>query len=269
MKKSVLNKISIISIMLTMQLMACGNPETELEETAKIADIIELQSDEIEILSKMYVNEEHIQNGNLFSYQRDNLERYRYAKVYLLEKYPDYTMEIIYGEPKSKLMPQAEFTFVDKEGDGKNYTVYIYNSEDNNGYYAEDNFYEAIIADKYDECVQDALQQKVNNVEIVISTMPWPKGKEYDSNLKIEDITSGKVELSANTSIYIVDNIMTEDIFQNIVSEIKEIICSNHFYGSFKVYAYDGTYSADILRKEGLRPQNYIFKATFQNFRED
>ena len=126
--------------MLTIQLMACGNSEMKSEETAKMADIIELQSDEIEILSKMYVNEERIQSGNLFSYQRDNLERYRYAKVYLLEKYPDYTMEIIYGEPKSKLMPQAEFTFVDKEGDGKNYTVYIYNSEDNNGYYEEDNF---------------------------------------------------------------------------------------------------------------------------------
>ena len=72
--------------MLTIQLMACGNSEMKSEETAKMADIIELQSDEIEILSKMYVNEERIQSGNLFSYQRDNLERYRYAKVYLLEK---------------------------------------------------------------------------------------------------------------------------------------------------------------------------------------
>ncbi|MBQ6787686.1 MAG: hypothetical protein IJO85_08190 [Lachnospiraceae bacterium] len=234
-----------------------------------MTDTMELQPDEIRILSGMYIDEERIATGNLFSYQKDNLERYRFAKKYLLEKYPDYSFEIQYGEPKSKLMSQAEFTFISEIDEEKSYKLCVYSTEDNNDYYAEDNFYEAVFAEKYDAYMQDMLAKEVEKVSAVTSLMPWKKGMEYGVDMTVEDVTSGKLELSANTTIYIADSQMTETAFDEVTEKIKNIIQNNHFYGSFKIYVFDDHFSVEELNKEERRLSDYLYKDTFQNFREE
>ena len=268
-KRTYVKKILVIFVILCVYLVACGESEKKEEKREEMIDTMELQPDEIRILSGMYIDEERIATGNLFSYQKDNLERYRFAKKYLLEKYPDYSFEIQYGEPKSKLMSQAEFTFISEIDEEKSYKLCVYSTEDNNDYYAEDNFYEAVFAEKYDAYMQDMLAKEVEKVSAVTSLMPWKKGMEYGVDMTVEDVTSGKLELSANTTIYIADSQMTETAFDEVTEKIKNIIQNNHFYGSFKIYVFDDHFSVEELNKEERRLSDYLYKDTFQNFREE
>ena len=268
-KWTYVKKALVIFTMLCVQLVGCGESEIKEERREEMTEIMELQPDEIKILSGMYIDNERIETGNLFSYQKDNLERYRFAKKYLLEKYPDYSFEIQYGEPKSKLMPQAEFTFISEIDEQKSYKLCVFDAQDSNDYYAEDNFYEAVFAEKYDAYLQDILTKEVEKVSAVNSLMPWTKGMEYGVDMTVEDVTSGQLELSANTTIYITDSQMTEAAFDESTEKIKNVIQNNHFYGSFKIYVFEDSFSIEELMKKEEKFLNYRYKDTFQNFREE
>lgn len=254
--------------------ISCGQNQQEAEETEQMAEMLTLQPDEIEILSSMYVNEERIQRGELFSYQQDNLERYRFARQYLAEKYPDYDLEIISGEPKSRFMPYAEFAFTQRNNGQKTYKLYVKDMQGEleqkfSKYYAEDNFYESFFAEKYDTYVHNILKREVGHIVRVSSSMPWTKGKEYGSDMAMEDILDGKLELSANTMIFIMDSTATEMSAKETAGTIEKIIQEQNLYGSFQVYIYEDGYPIDNLSNSADVSSGVRYKETFQNFRKE
>lgn len=228
-----------------------------------------LQPDEIEILSSMYIDKERIKKGELFSYHKENLERYRCAKNYLAEKYPGYELRIVGGEPRSQQNPYAEFSFINGADDEKHYSVYVRDGEDGGEYYAEDDFYSFFFTKQYEAYIQEILGKEIPNIVAVSVSMSQAMGEEYGLDMKIDDIAEGRIRIEANTRIFLADSGATEADAEAVAGNIEEIVKEYGLYGFFQVYVYDDGYSAedmgDIGAMENL-PKNYRFKNTFQNF---
>ncbi len=264
-------KCKIAAIVLTVAIfcVSCGYNQQEVEEKVQMAESLTLQPDEIKILSSMYVNEDRIQSGKLFSYQQDNLERYRFAKQYLIEKYPGYRLEIISGEPKSRFTPYAEFMFKEDINEQKTYKLCVKNIEGGAEYCAEDNFYESFFGEKYDSYIEELLKREIDHIVKVSSSMPWTKGKDYDAGMDMEDILNGKLELSANTMIFIIDSVTTEMSAKETAGTIEKIIKEHNLYGSFQVYTYEDDYPIEKLSSGADIISEFRYKETFQNFRKE
>ncbi|MBO5522323.1 MAG: hypothetical protein J5986_01400, partial [Roseburia sp.] len=103
---------------------------------------MEMTQEEKELLCRLYINEEKINQGELFPYQVRTVEQYRYAKEVLARKYPSYEFKITYCEPQTIMDEYMELYFREEENGevGEDiYTMYVYEEKDE--YSAKDNFY--------------------------------------------------------------------------------------------------------------------------------
>lgn len=250
-----------LTLFLSLLLMACDN---QRPKESYAMETITMQPEETEFLRKIYVNEDRIKEGRLLSYQLDTLERYRFGKQYLAEKYPGKAFEILYGDPATKATKYADFTFREQSGEDT-YSLYVY-EEEAGGYYGKDNFYGTIFSEVFDGWLCDELQADCRSVSAVSSSMPWVKGKEYDQNMTVEDVLSGRLELSTKTTIYVSDSGMTEVQMQGLVGELEERVKSLKLQGSFKVYVVEKDAALLKIQENGLQKEEYRYRKTFQTY---
>lgn len=237
--------VSRFFILVCLLVMLCLT-DCSIERNKGVVQV--LSEDEIIMLESMYNNKERIKLGQLFDYQLDNLERYRFAKEYMSEKYSDYIYEFIGGEPKSKMNSYAQFYVENELCDI--YTVYV-----KDGYVAEDNFYASFFEEQYEAYIFDYLNDKIDGVIEVSSKMPFTKGVEYGINMQMTDIVSGDLDLTANSVIHIIGSFDSD-----IVDIIKNMSKECNLYGSYVVYFYSS--------EEDYRNVNYTDKETFQYFKK-
>ena len=100
----------------------------------------------------------------------------------------------------------------------------------------------------------------------VSSSMPWVKGKEYDQNMTVEDVLSGRLELSTKTTIYVSDSGMTEAEMKGLVGELKDRVKLFKLQGSFKVYVVEEDTSLLKIQENGLQKEEYRYRETFQTY---
>ena len=213
-----------------------------------IQGVVDLSDDEVIMLECMYNNKERIESGKLFDYQLDNLERYRLAKDYMLDKYPDCSYEFINGEPKSKLTPYAKF-YIEDDSD----TVYQICVKDN--FVVEDNFYASFFESQYEDYIVEYLRDRINGVIEVSSKMPFTKGVDYGFSMEMSDIISGEIEINTNTIIHIIGSCESD-----VLVTIRSMSEDCNLYGSYIIYFY--------RTAEDYKIENYSDKETFQYFKE-
>ena len=209
---------------------------------------ISLDQEEEKLLCDIFVDEERIKNGILLDYQIDCLEEIRFAKQYLEEKYAK-EFEIINYDPISKLNSTGNMDF--KTSDQSDEIFHLRINENDDGYYAVDNYYKVVIEEKYDDELKNIVE---NELEIDCKTYTVfysLKGPEVDGTQSVEEIIALGDELDRETWFFFNQADLNDDLEQRLKGLMKE----NHLYGSYTV-----CYAKNLIEnnKSGLEIRNEI-----------
>lgn len=218
---------------------------------------IHMSNEEKALLKSIYVNEERIDTGDLLSHHEDTLNRYRYGIESLKSKYPSYSFEIITAEPATKLNNYANFTFVsDSSGDNK-YSLYVY-KDNNDEYYAEDNFYSFTYGKLVDDYMYDFIHNINEGTYGVKSKMTYVKGANFDENLTINDLNKVAFQLI----------VYTTDIDNDCIEELENAMRSDGLSCSCKVYETASVVDGLLDGTLDIKDYDYADRFTFNTFDE-
>lgn len=239
-----------ITILVMSLLSGCGISISNNEP-------IHMSNEEKALLKSIYVNEERIDTGDLLSHQEDTLNRYRCGVESLKSKYPSYNFEIITAEPATKLNSYANFTFVsDSSGDNK-YSLYVY-KDNNDEYYAEDNFYSFTYGKLVDDYMYDFIHNINESTYGVKSGMTFVKGADFDENLTIDDLNKVAFQLT----------VYTTDIDNDCINKIEEALRNEGLSCSCKVYETASVVDGLIDGTLDIKDYGYADRFTFNTFDE-
>ena len=239
-----------ITILVMSLLSGCGISISNNEP-------IHMSNEEKVLLKSIYVNEERIDTGDLLSHQEDTLNRYRCGIESLKSKYPSYNFEIITAEPATKLNNYANFTFVsDSSGDNK-YSLYVY-KDNNDEYYAEDNFYSFTYSKLVDSYMYDFIHNINEDTYCVKSKMTYVKGADFDENLTIDDLNKVAFQLT----------VYTTDIDNGCIEELENAMRSDGLSCSCKVYETASVVDGLIDGTLDIKDYGYADRFTFNTFDE-
>lgn len=237
-----------ITILVMSLLSGCGISISNNEP-------IHMSNDEKALLKSIYVNEERIDTGDLLSHQEDTLNRYRCGTESLESKYPSYNFEIVTAEPATKLNNYANFTFVsDSSGDNK-YSLYVY-KDNNDEYYAEDNFYSFTYGKLVDDYMYDFIHNINEGTYGVKSKMTYVKGANFDENLTINDLNKVTFQLT----------VYTTDIDNDCIEELENAMRSDGLSCSCKIYETASVVDGLIDGTLDIKDYGYTDRFTFNTF---
>lgn len=227
---------------------------------------MEMSETEKNFLKGIYINEDRLEEGCLYSYQEKMLLQYRFVLGYLNEKYPSYSFEIIGGEPANAVNSYAGFSFCEKDGD----TVFQAQvTQEEEALIGEDNFYGEIIREPYDAYIYEECKGKLDLLGGVYSIITGIKGPDYNEKLTVEAIISGDKEISPLTEIYLNGAQITEEEWEEKAKLAEKEVRRLNLYGSYIVY-----YLTDTVPKaadgkgyhEYIGSNDFLYKYSFQNF---
>lgn len=219
-RRKVRTAVILLTVISMLAICSCG-----LWGKKDAWEHMEMTQEEKDFLCRLYIDEEKINQGELFPYQVRTVEQYRYAKEVLARKYPSYEFKITYCEPQTIMDEYMELYFREEENGevGEDiYTMYVYEEKD--GYSAKDNFYDKIFSPKYEAFLYENLQEIEQDIVKIKSGMSFAEGDEYDENMSVEDVLTGKVEISPHTSIFIFKEKISDDEGDEIFDKIKDKI---------------------------------------------
>lgn len=196
----------------------------------------ELTDEEKEWLIYAYGHEERINEGLLSESEAKRLKISREGLAVLEEKYPGYQFRV------TRVAHYSESTGfkVYEKNTGEIITMNV-KGDDESGYEVKDDFYEYFFADKYAAYMEELFKKNgIDNVT-VCPLMSGKYGREYDINMTVEDITSGRLRMWALVLVYVYAENMTETECTEYAKRIQEIIEQTKFYGSYNVYFKDTT----------------------------
>ena len=226
MKKRVYICIFICSILIS--LTGCMSNKSERGEME--VDKIELNEKQIEILVKAGCEEDRVREGVLTRANKKILEDYEAVVEYLEEKYRGVKFEFYDCIPKG--MAQSYTTFYMKTENIEE-TVEIEVEEVEEKKEIKDNFYGMYTQDAYAEIICEKLlkiDEKCERAEIEISGL---YGKEYNSNLTIEQVLENKIYLKAMGTIYLEKK--ESELLEERAKKIEKYMKECGFIGSFRL----------------------------------
>lgn len=227
---------------------------------------IEMSATEKDFLKEIYIDEDRIEEGFLYSYQEKMLLQYRFVLEYLSEKYPDYSFKILGGEPANAVNSCAGFSFREKDGD----TVFRAQVTQEEGTLkGEDNFYGEIIRESYDAYIYEKCKEKISFLSGVYSIITGVKGSDYNEKLTVEAIVSGEKEISPLTEIYLSGRQITEEEWEKEAELVEKEVRNLNLYGSYIVYYLTDTSENAFDAKgyhEYIQSNDFLYKYSFQNF---
>jgi len=201
----------------------------------------ELTDEEKEWLKVKFGDEERIEKGRLYEDEEKQLKMAREGLSVLEEKYPGYHFRITW---LNRFDTWTNFT-VYEESTGERITMNVKVDEES-GYEVEDDFYEYFFANKYAAYIEEQLEKEgIEDITVSVG-LPWEAGREYDINMTVEDVTSGRLELWAVVFVDIYVGDMPEEDCMEYARTIQRIIEKIDLYGSCHLYF------KDITKKEML-----------------
>lgn len=227
----------------------------------------EMTDEEKQFLEGIYMDEERIEKGKLYSYQKTMLMHYRFVLKYLNEKYPSYDFKIESGTPINKVNTYATFNFTEKNTEGR-FRCYLYQEEELD---CKDNFYGYIIREAYDDYIYHQCIDSIPSLLGTYSVISCARGIEYDENLTMEEIVSGDKPLhpwSPQTRIYLAGGRISEDEWEQTVETVENTIKAHELYGYYIIdYLYDGSVSEfDAAEYYHNLEAEVLYHRDFQNF---
>ena len=207
-------------------------PGTNEEEPEKY----DLTREEEELLCSIYVDEERIQDGFLYSFQVKTLEALRYCHRYLDEKYPEDEFRFCIIRPVNRFNKTGEIEFYSEKLKGQYYMLTYTENEDK--YSAMDNYYAVFVREPYDDMLQKLLWDNLGIKGLCYTDFYQPMGIETGRTTSAEELIAKRSELSRQTTVYM-DRKTMED---HTLDEIRKLFSEKGLYGG-----YDLCYGTGLL----------------------
>gem|GEM_PF-3775380 len=224
-----------------------GAAESRTEDTmAK-----ELSEDEIEVLCRMFIDEERIKAGRLTPYMKYTLAQFRYLKTYLAKKYPETTFEFIGGDTQTIGVSFATFKFrdgskkaesaSDGEEEDREYWADVYgNSDDEPATMIKDNYYAVTAEEKYEDYIRELLCNDFGNLVSVNVKILTPCGYGYDLETPIEKYLSGFGPAPSWIKIcFSKDDAASEAELEELAKKVEAVAREHHVRGSYIIATVD------------------------------
>ena len=150
---------------------------------------------------------DRIKEGKLYTSQYRKLEEIRFGMDYLERKYSGYKFRMNYidGWPVT-----IDVCSISEEISGRDFKMNIWENEDEE-FEAEDNFYGYFVEEQYTEYLMEQFSKREESVVQVTVRMPAMKGGKYGSNITIEDIISGKLDVGPKMDVYVAEKNLSKD----------------------------------------------------------
>lgn len=259
--------IVLAFVMMVFSMGGCSKDNKSIQEERDAGmENVEMTNQEMQFLKDIYMNEDRIAAGNLYSYQEKTLLQYRFVLKYLNGKYPSYHFEILHGEPMNAVNSFAKFSFKENNED-RVFEIHVMQEDDS--FRGEDNFYGEVIREKYDDYLYSQCISDIGSLIGTYSIIPGVKGIEYDETLEIEDIIDGSKPISPLTEMYIRGNEIPEDEWNEVALLLEEVVKNKGLYGSYIVYFLADNHENNSNGESChnyLEGNNYLYKYNFQNF---
>ena len=222
-------------------------------------EVYEMTEEEKEWMKKNYIyDEESIEKGHLLPSQRKILEKGRAGLAFVEEKYPGYEFELSYIED---MMSMVDYD-VKEKNTGYYFNIYIWENEDGT-FRIEDNFYGYLFKDKYVAYLEEKIMENIEGICRVEATISNVQGREYDINMTVEDIVSGRLEISPIIHVSMPANGMTEEECMSYAETVQKEIEKIGLYGAYHMFFWDMT-EEDVLHAESF--ENCVYKKNFSIF---
>ncbi|MBR5798743.1 MAG: hypothetical protein IKY23_01645 [Lachnospiraceae bacterium] len=198
----------------------------------------EMTQAEKEWLLKRYEEDaERISKGYLYGDQKGMLEKLRMGMTYLEEKYPGYEFYIHYIDGWAITVYECAVT---EQKTGHTFDLMFYKNEDKSIDLADD-FYSYFMEDKLDAYLKKYMEDKIDRIVEINSHMGFAMGKEYDANMKVEDIVSGKLDVSPTVFFHISASGMTEEDCIEYVGKLEKILGEMDISGVYNIECWNMT----------------------------
>ena len=218
--------------------------------------VYEMTEEEKAWMKKNYIyDEESIEKGHLLSSQLDNLEKGRAGLAFVEEKYPGYEFKLTYIEDMMSIVDYG----VKEEKTGYYFDIYIWENEDGT-FRIEDNFYGYLFKDKYVAYLEEKIMENIEGVCRVEAAISNVQGREYDINMTVEDVVSGRLEISPIIHVSMPANGMTEEECMSYAEIVQKEIEKIGLYGAYHMFFWDMT-EEDVLHAESF--ENCVYKKNF------
>ncbi len=186
-------------------------------------DQLEMTAQEMELLFRLYQDENRIPQGRLFSYQKEALLQLRAGMEYLTQKYPDGTYTVTAFQSAIKFNSGAELTIED----GREYTVYA--EAKGEGYVCSDNYYGRYLQPRYDQRLEEVLFDGGYS------------GKSYTSFPSASDVLGPETTVEqllevAPKQLRMVDLFVTAQNHDEVVRDLQSLMTQAGLYGTYTVY---------------------------------
>lgn len=231
MKKQVLLSLLCLPTLLLWGCGACeASPNGGQEISTSITitgddnmDQIEMTAQEMELLSRLYQDENRILQGKLFSYQKEALLQLRTGMEYLAQKYPDGAYTVIAFQSAIKFNSGAELTIED----GREYTVYA--EAKGEDYVCSDNYYGKYLQPRYDQHLEEVLFDGGYS------------GKSYTRFPSASDVLGPETTVEqllevTPKQLRMVDMFVTAQNHDEAVRDLQSLMTQAGLYGTYTVY---------------------------------
>jgi len=233
----------------------------------------ELSEDEIEVLCRMFIDEERIKAGRLTAYMEYTLAQFRYLKAYLAEKYPETKFEFSRGTKQTAADRFATFKF--REGGNESeassgeaepkreFWANVYgNNDDKPATLITDNYYAVAAEEKYEDYLKKLLGDDFGN--IVSLNVEILEERSYGFDLETP-IGKYLAELSPNAPwiqiCLLKEATINETEINEFAEKVEEIVREHDVRGSFVVAVVD-----DMGCNHTYTKSEYIYSVYFNNF---
>lgn len=198
-----------------------------------------LTEDEKRLLTGAFGEEKRIEEGRLFSYQREALDQLRAGESYLRERYPGRDFRIESLSQADRFRPWAEIRF--KDSGSPLCLVRVFPSEDGKEFRCEDNFYGYLVEESYDAMIEQILEESgctARAYTVFLSTA----GEGLPADASVEDLLAFDPDLNRQTALYVSESVPDESIRDTV----KKILLEKKLYGDYWIYFTGGDITGDI-----------------------
>ncbi|WP_167955900.1 hypothetical protein [Anaerosporobacter faecicola] len=235
------NTLGVLMILI-VAISLCGCEKSSKNE--EVEEIVTMTEEQKNLLMTLCLDDEAISKGELTDWQIEILHQFDYAKEYLGRKYPSHTFTIVDGLQKNYTQSYTSFLFYDENRDELyNMRIDIEEKEEGNVYTAKDDYYGALLKEKYEQELMKTIQQVCDTCLAVNSNVGTISGEEDDETIDVKDMVEGKINIENVTTIFL-DGRGIEDC-QAMVDEVKQFIIENGIYGEYHIIALN-----DVLDEE-------------------
>ncbi len=220
----------------------------------------ELTPEEEMIFCSVYVDEDRIINGRLFQYQVKELERLRFGRTYLEEKYPGKKFVFRSFAPATKVDLTGKVLFSLSEDEENLYRLRV--KETDSGFEAADDYYKDCVREAYDRMLQGLIRDSLGINSLTYTEFLSLKGPEINGNTPVDSLIAEKDRLSRDTVVFLDGR----DVENNTASELKKLFKDNILYGSYGVYYANNLLMDQQDGKKLLEEVNGVDRSVVERF---